>query len=420
VIEGHVSPGFEEVREEFRANFQGRGELGAAVAAYVGGEKVVDLWGGYRDARRQERWQEDTLVLVYSTSKGMAAIAVALAHSRGLIDYDERVATYWPEFAQNGKGEVTVRQLLSHQAGLSGLDVRLDARKLADLDVVADALARQKPSWKPGTRQGYHALTLGWYEGELIRRVDPSHRSLGRFFADEVAAPLGLEFYFGLPPDLPPERVASIKAASIPSMLLHVRTMPAPMLASFAARGSHTARAFGNPRLRGPADLDKPAYRAVEIPAGGGIGQVRSIARAYADMAAGGGVLGLSESTFDELVAPPRPAPTARGRAGCRTAAAYSLGFVRPTRDFLFGRGDRSFGHPGAGGSFGFADPDAGVGFAYAANRLGHHLRDDPREKRLRDALYRCLGSSARAASPGGAGAGALRSGARGQRRVAG
>jgi CubicO group peptidase (beta-lactamase class C family) len=395
VIGGYVAEGFEGVRAQFRENFARRGELGAACAAYVGGEKVVDLWGGYRDARRQERWEEDTLVLVYSTSKGMAGLTVALAHSRGLIDYDERVAAYWPEFAQNGKAEITVRQLLAHQAGLSGLDVRMNSRTLADLDSVADALARQKPAWEPGTRQGYHALTIGWYEGELIRRVDPERRSLGRFFADEVAAPLGIEFYFGLPHDVSPDRVASIKGASIPSMLAHVGTMPAAMLASFLRPGSHTSRAFSNPRMRGPADLDRPQYRAVEIPAGGGIGQVRSIARAYADLAAGGHELGLSASTFEELTAPPRP-PSGNPRdLVLWVPAAYSLGFVRPTGDFEFGLTSRSLGHPGAGGSFGFADPEAEVGFAYAPNRLGHHLRDDPREKALRDALYGALGRPA-------------------------
>src|SRR3954463_1892708 len=146
VIEGYVAPGFEEVRERFRENFTRRRELGAACAAYVRGEKVVDLWGGYRDDSRQDRWEEDTLVLVYSTSKGMAGLAVALANSRGLLDYDATVASYWPEFAQNGKSEITVRQLLAHQAGLSGLDVRMNSRVLADLDAVADALARQKPA----------------------------------------------------------------------------------------------------------------------------------------------------------------------------------------------------------------------------------------------------------------------------------
>src|SRR4051812_22434804 len=330
----------------------------------------------------------------------MSGIAVALAHSRGLIDYDETVASYWPEFAQNGKGSITVRQLLAHQAGLSGLDAKLSARKLADLDGVAEVLAAQKPGWIPGTRQGYHALTIGWYESELIRRVDPLGRSLGRFFADEVAAPLGLEFYIGLPDDVPASRVASIKGASIPSMLAHVRTMPALMMASFLRRDSHTSRAFMNPRMRGPADLDRPEYRAVEIPAGGGIGQVRSIARAYSEMAAGGGSLGVSAEGFAELIAPPRPPSRGQRDLVLWVPAAYSLGFVRPAGKFRFGRGPRSFGHPGAGGSFGFADPEAEVGFAYAPNRLGHHLRDDPREKKLRDALYRCLD---RAPSPAAA-----------------
>jgi CubicO group peptidase (beta-lactamase class C family) len=391
VIDGYVAPGFEAVREEFRANFTRRGELGAAVAAYVGGAKVVDLWGGYRDASRQDRWEEDTLVLVYSTSKGMAAIAMALAASRGLFDYDETVASYWPEFAQNGKGAITVRQLLAHQAGLSGLDAPLSARKLADLDGLGALLAAQKPAWEPGTRQGYHALTIGWYESALLRRVDPLGRSLGRFFAEEVAAPLELEFYFGLPADVAPERVASIKGASITSMLTHLGAMPPRMMASFLRPGSHTARAFMNPRMRGPADLDRPEYRAVEIPAGGGIGQVRGIARAYSEMAAGGAAVGVSPEVFAELTAPPRPPSRGLHDLVLWVPSAYSLGFVRPAGEFQFGLSGRSFGHPGAGGSFGFADPEAEVGFAYAPNRLGHHLRDDPREKKLRDALYRCL-----------------------------
>jgi CubicO group peptidase (beta-lactamase class C family) len=190
--------------------------------------------------------------------------------------------------------------------------------------------------------------------------------------------------------------VASIQGASIPSMLAHVRTMPPGMMASFLRPGSHTARAFMNPRMRGPADLDRPQYRAVEIPAGGGIGQVRSIARAYSDLAAGGPELGLSATTFEELTAPPRPPTKGLRDLVLWVPAAYSLGFIRPTGDFEFGLGPRSMGHPGAGGSFGFADPEAQVGFAYAPNRLGHHLRDDPREKALRDALYRALGRSAR------------------------
>ena len=329
--------------------------------------------------------------MVYSTSKGLAAMTVALAHSRGWLDYDAAVAEYWPEFAQNGKGAITVRQLLSHQAGLCVIDQRLDAKILTDLDAVADALARQAPAWAPGARQGYHALSLGWYESELIRRVDPAHRSLGRFFAEEIAAPLGLEFYVGLPGGVPPDRIASIVGGGIAGALLHPRGMPAAMLAAFLRPSSLTARVFGNPKLRSTGDLDRPEYRAVEIPAGGGIGQVRSIAKAYGELACGGAGIGLTARTMAELTAPPR-SPSAGGRdLVLKADASFSLGFARPSQGFRFGSSDRALGHPGAGGSFAFADPDLGLSFAYAPNRLGYHLRNDPREKALRDALYECV-----------------------------
>lgn len=184
-IQGHVSAGFEAVREAFVENFLHRNELGAACCVYHRGEKVVDLWGGIRNKETGEPWEEDTMVLVFSATKGLAAMAMAVPHSRGWLDYEERVCTYWPEFAQQGKEKVTVRQLLSHQAGLFAFDEPVDRSVVADLDRLAIVLARQKPAWEPGTRQAYHAISLGFYEGELLRRVDPQHRSLGQFFQDE-------------------------------------------------------------------------------------------------------------------------------------------------------------------------------------------------------------------------------------------
>lgn len=388
MIGGVVADGFERVRAEFEANFGRRGELGAACAAYYRGALVVDLWGGYRDVARSASWERDTLVLVYSTSKGLAAMTVALAHSRGWLDFDAPVTSYWPEFAQNGKQRVTVRQLLAHQAGLCAIDEPLTAAKLGDLESLAEVLARQRPAWEPGTRQGYHALSLGWYEGELIRRVDPEHRSLGRFFAEEVAEPLGLEFYFGLPTGIPPARVASIKGGSVVDALLHPRGMPAAMLVAFLRRSSMTSRVFANPRLGDTAGLDAPEYRAVENPAAGGIGLVRSVAKAYSELATGGRTLGLSCDTLAELTAPPRPPSVVARDQVLLTDASFSLGFARPGRGFWFGSSERALGHPGAGGSFAFADPDLGLSFAYAPNLLGHYLRNDPREKALREALY--------------------------------
>ena len=191
---GWVAPGFEEVGAEFERNFAERGEIGAAVAAYWRGEKVVDLWGGRRAPDGDAPWDEDTMVIVNSTTKGLSAMTVAVANARGWLDYDAPVARYWPEFAQNGKGEITVRQLLGHEAGLVWLDEPPAGRRdCSDLDAVARLLARQKPAWPPGTRHGYHAMTIGLYMQELIRRVDPAHRTLGRFFHEEIARPLQLD-----------------------------------------------------------------------------------------------------------------------------------------------------------------------------------------------------------------------------------
>src|SRR6478672_3068901 len=220
VIEGHVSRGFEPVRDAFEKNFARRGELGGACCAFYRGEKVVDLWGGVRNKLTGEPWQRDTMVVVHSATKGLAAMTLALAHSRRWLDYEERVATYWPEFAQNGKERITVRQLLAHQAGLFAFDEPVDRRVLANLDELAAVMARHRPAWEPGTRQAYHGLTLGFYEGELLRRVDPRHRTLGQFFQDEIATPLGLDAFIRLPEWVPDDRLATIRRPRFIDMLL--------------------------------------------------------------------------------------------------------------------------------------------------------------------------------------------------------
>jgi CubicO group peptidase (beta-lactamase class C family) len=390
-VDGAVAPGYEAVRREFERNFRERGELGAAVAAYVGGEKVVDLWGGVRDARDGSPWEEDTMVVVYSTSKGLAAMTLALAHSRGWVDYDERVATYWPEFAQAGKEEVTVRQLLGHEAGLPVIDERLDPRMLEDFDALAAAIARQRPLWKPGTRHGYHGVSLGWYLGELIRRVDPPGRTLGRFFAEEIAAPLGLDVHFGVPDDVPKSRIARIERIPLRKAAPQMRHMPRRMALAMLNRRSLTFRTFANPRLGRPADLDRSEYRRLEFPAGGAVGTARDIARSYAAFVADPPEFGLTSSTLDELTRFPDPPARGWHDQVLKVDTAFSLGFARPLQEFRFGGSPRAFGHPGAGGSFAFADPDREVAFAYVMNRLGFHLNDDPREKPLRDALYACV-----------------------------
>ena len=391
LIRGSVAAGFEEVERAFTKNFSERGELGAACAVYHQGKKVVDLWGGDRDAKSQAPWEEDTLVLVFSVTKGMAAMAMAVAHSRGLYDYDEPVATYWPEFAQAGKEHITIRQLLSHQAGLCFIDEPLNASILADLDAVAVILARQKPVWEPGTKQGYHYLSLGLYEGELIRRVDRQHRSLGHFFQDEIAQPLGLEFYIGLPADVPASRVATIKGFHALEMVFHLHTLPWKLVMAYMNPNSLTRRTLRNPKFSSPAELDRPEYRAIEIAAGGGIGQVRSVAKAYSVFALGGKELGLTQETFEALTQPSTAPPAGLHDEVMQVNMRFSLGFFKPFSTFDFGRSMKAFGIPGAGGAFAYADPEAQIGFAYAPNKMGFYPWNDPREKALRDALYRCL-----------------------------
>src|SRR5262245_48131615 len=271
LIKGDVDEGYGPVADEFRRNFAERGEVGAACAVYKDGVKVVDLWGGYRNGLTRTPWSPDTLVTMFSTTKGVSSLAVAVAHSRRLLDYDRPVTTYWPEFAANGKQEVTVRQLLSHQAGLAAIDRPLSIEDLADLDVMAVALAEQKPAWVPGTRQGYHGISLGWYEGELIRRVDPQHRSLGRFFAEEIAQPLEAEFYIGLPDTVDSDRVAHIHGYKPSEMIRHINVMPLRFVLGYSNPRSITFRAFSNPKILGVLDnYNRPDVRRLELPAANG------------------------------------------------------------------------------------------------------------------------------------------------------
>lgn len=391
-IHGEVSRGFELVRATFAENFRVRGEFGAAVAVYKDGRKVVDLWGGTRDAETGEPWQEDTLVMVFSSTKGMAAMALAVAHSRGLLEFDERVANYWPEFSRAGKGDVTVRQLLAHQAGLSAIDVPLDLELLADHDALAEVLAAQKPAWDPGARCGYHAISIGFYESELIRRVDPKGRTLGQFFKDEIAGPLGLEFYIGLPADVPDSRLARIVGMRRRELLRNARQLPWKFALDMGLKkGSLAARSFSNPQADDMASDRR--YKEIEVPAVTGVGEARAIARAYGAFATGGGELDLCGRTLDALAAPPVSPQVGSRDLVLHYNAAYSLGFSKSGMDFCFGSGRGAFGTPGAGGSFGFADPETGIGFSYTMNRMGPRLFDDPREKALRDAVYRCLRS---------------------------
>lgn len=387
LIGGGADEGYGKVADAFRTNFRHGHEIGAALAVYRDGVQVVDLWGGYRNGITKAPWQNDTMVNMFSTTKGVASLAVALAASRGLICYDTAVADYWPEFAQAGKAEITVRQLLSHQAGLPTLNTRLTVQDLADPDKVSAALAAQAPVWPPGTRHGYHALTLGLYQSELIRRVDPAGRTLGRFFADEVAAPLNLDLHIGLPPSVDRARVAYLHDRHLAEVLVHLGALPPRFALALLNPVSLLVRALT--AIKDIKTFNREDVRTVEIPSANGIGTAAAVARAYGCAAVGGGDLGLTPAIVEELALPAvAPIGGVRDKV-MHVDTAFSLGYCKPGPHFVFGSSDKAFGHPGAGGSFGFADPDTGIGVGYLMNQMGFRPWSDRRELALRQALFR-------------------------------
>ena len=390
LVGGDVDEGYGKVADAFRRNLSSGQEIGAAVAVYRDGRKVVDLWGGYRDGNTRAPWEQDTLVNVFSTTKGVASLAVALAVSRGLLDYDGKVSDYWPEFAQAGKGAITVRQLLGHQAGLVAITPPLTLADIADPAALSTVIAKQAPAWPPGTRHGYHAVTLGWYESELIRRADPQGRTIGRFFADEIAGPLDVDFYIGLPTSVDRNRMARLKGFALKDLIWHMNTMPPMFAAAMFNKRSLSARAFAvAAEITDAEAFNRDEVRVVEIPAGNGTATARSIAKLYGAAATGAAGLDLSKGVREALEGPVVPPTKGLRDRVLHTDTSYSLGFGKPTSTFVFGSSEKAFGWPGAGGSFGFADPDTGVGFGYVMNKMGFHLFGDPRELALRQALFR-------------------------------
>jgi CubicO group peptidase (beta-lactamase class C family) len=379
-IHGFARAGFEAVREAFADNFSPRHELGAACCIYQHGEKVVDLWSGIRNKATGDAWEEDTMVLVFSATKGLAAMAMAVAHSRGWLDYEERVCTYWPEFAQEGKDKVTVRQLLSHQAGLFAFGEPVDKGVVADLAIV---LARQRPAREPGSRQAYDALSLGFFEGELLRRVDPEHRSLGQLFQDENASSLKLDFYIRLPESIPTSRLAVLDSGNPLKAL--TRLPFRLMLAAMNPRSAIFRALVVNPGSGVSLDDERVYARNLEVPSGGGVRTARAIARAYSVFATDGRELGLRQETLRALRAPAIPSGHGFYDEALKGEIQFSLGFMKTCPNWPFGHAG-PFGSPGAGGSLGFADPQSGMAYTYVTNRLGG-VTGDPRDLALRNAL---------------------------------
>jgi CubicO group peptidase (beta-lactamase class C family) len=370
IVEGHCDGRFAPVREVFEQSFASGEELGAAIAFCLDGELVVDLWGGHRDHARTRPWTRDTLVNTYSTTKGMTALCAHRLVEGGRLDLDAPVARYWPEFAAKGKDEIPVRWLLSHQAGLPAVSRPLAAEAIYDWDAMTAALAEQEPWWEPGTRHGYHALTFGFLVGELVRRV--SGRSVGAFFRDEVAGPLGADFFIGLPAKEEPRVSELFGSLAPPAPAAGAPEIPGPLgqfLRDMTDPSTMAGAAFNNPPGRSDR-VNTRAWRAAEIPAANGHGSAEALARIYGALARGGalgGVRLLEPESIERAREEQAFGPDAvLGGLPMR----FGLGFML-RQDFMpISPNASAFGHPGAGGSIGMADPEARVGFGYVMNKM--------------------------------------------------
>ncbi len=375
-VEGYCEPRFAKVKEAYEAILASGEDVGSSVSVTLNGDAVVDLWGGHADAARTRPWERDTIVNMMSVAKGASAVCAHILADRGLLDLDAPVAEYWPEFAQAGKERLPVRYVLDHRAGLPVIEAPLPPGSIYDWDAMASALAAQAPLWEPGTKSGYHILTQGYIIGELVRRI--TGRTLGSYFRDEVAEPLGLDYHIGLPPEHH-ARCAEFIPARKGTILDREALDPDSLL----------ARAWA--QVPPDIDFNSDSWRTSEIPSGNGHGNARAVARLYGALACGGELDGVTLMRRDSLE---RAVAEQHSETEVVLGRVYhqALGFVRNSPPIVpLGPNPRAFGHHGVGGSVGFADPDARIGFAYATNTMHARLDIGPRAGSLIEATFDSL-----------------------------
>ena len=367
----------------FRENFEKLGELGAALSVWQNGKQVVDLYGGFCDADREKPWTTDTIVLVWSATKGIGSVSLLHVLQQHKIELDRRVAEFWPEFAQAGKDKITLAQLLSHQAGLCALDQRVD---MLDYDAVIRALETQTPLWRPGTAHGYHARTFGFLLDELIRRI--AGKTLSGYWQENFARPLHLDFWIGLPEKENP-RVATIYAAKRGKP-----PEPAKFYRDLVTPGTLARRAFTSPYgLNVISKMNDPQIRAYPIVSFGGIGSASALAKFYSMLANGGEVNGQTFFSPETIERMTTTLSDGMDRV-FQIPTAFSAGFMKDSRDAarrIFGPSPASFGHPGAGGIHAFADPENKIAFAYVMNQMEQSVLPNEKSLRLVDAVYDLL-----------------------------
>lgn len=390
-ITGFVAPGFERVREEFAANFDERGDVGAGFSLYRDGQKVIELYGGVTEAGGSVPYGPEHLQLVFSSTKGATALLAHILAERGDLDFDDLVVDYWPEFGAKGKDKIPVSWLLTHESGLIDIDGPMSFEDAMYWDEVIDALSESTPAWEPGTARGYHAITFGYLIGEVMRRA--TGRPIGPLFAEEVARPLGLDFWIGLPESQYSRVVPLITPTPPPGVHFGDPDAPPPglieMLRLVMGGDSLLVRALSAPGgAFGDADAcNRPEAWGAEVPSANGITNAPSLARMYAAMIGEvDGVRLISEATLKNAIEVRTSGPD----HVMIFDIPFGLGFMRDSPFAKLGS-PNSFGHYGAGGSVGFADPVAGISFGYVMNKMELGIAGDPRTAALIDAVYACL-----------------------------
>jgi len=378
-VHGSVAAGFEPVADAFARNFVDHGEVGAACAVRVGGDEVVDLWAGIADPASGRPYEADTLQLVFSSTKGIVSIATHLLAQQGRLDLDAPVATYWPEFAANGKAKITVRHLLTHRSGVVGIDRVLSVEEFCAWDPFVEALAAAAPLWEPDTAHGYHAISFGHLLGEVIRRV--AGCDIGTFVREQVAGPVGAEFIIGATDD----ELARI-APLLDFPLEELTGDPDPTIAAILTPQSPTNRAFMIAPVF-PTSFNAAPLLQAQIPAANGCTSARSLARIYGSLVAPVDGVRLLD---DAQIADAR-SPQSEGDdlvlVGSPTVIGSGFFLPDPVSSQL---GPGSFGHAGLGGSLGSALPEREIGFGYVMNQMSAQIKGDPRTRNLMDAVLAC------------------------------
>lgn len=391
-IKGYIDSKYSLIADTFSDNFHQHGEIGASLCVFHNNEMVADIWGGYRDLKKQKEWDEYTVVPFFSTTKAIASSCLALFHSKGLFDYHDKVSDYWEEFAQNGKEHITIAQLLQHRAGLSAIDRKLTIENIQDRDLLETILAEQKPQWKANDYQGYHVWNIGWYISALLSRIDPQKRRLKEFVEEEILPNISGEVRIGIDQDYDMDKIAELKPFSKFKGLF---SMPIDFVMELFKPWSLSFKSMLNPSfVSNHANFNKKEILQSEIGAGGGIGNAKGLAFLLDGLTNPNHPLHLGKATLEYLTRYPEPPEQGYKDVVFRQDAfRFHGGFMKPSEKHNFSKSNKAFGGFGAGGSFAFTDPDNNLIIAYTMNKMDHKMMNMKIEVALRNAVYKTIES---------------------------